>query len=314
MEIRYSAPAKVILSGEHGVVYGKPALAAAINVRLECTASHSGVRQNQNIRFILETVKAYLLKKNYKLRSSDPVLKISSQIPSSRGLGSSAAYAVASSAAAFEWYTGQVADKQLINDIAYRIEKRFHTNPSGVDVSASCHGGLIYYRKEFEFLKTISALSIKIPKPIEDNLYLIDSGKPVERTAEMVGLVGRRYNKEPEATRSIFEQMERVTKRMVVSLVKEDVRMFTSCVSENQRLLHQVGVVSKSATGLLQELQKFGTGKITGAGGVSRGSGYILFLAANTTGLEEYLSKRTIGFMKFEQDYEGLKREVAATA
>ncbi len=308
MKISYSAPAKVILSGEHGVVYGKPALASAINLRLTCTIEGTATIKDKNIRFVTDQVKSYIRRNHNFPDKPDPKVVVKSEIPSGRGLGSSAAYSVAVAAAVYEYYTGQAADKSIVNDIAYRIEKKFHTNPSGVDVSASCHGGLIYYRKEFEFLKTISALNIKIPKKIEDGLFLIDSGKPKESTAKMVQMVGKKYNGSPDAYRSYFENMERITKRMVVALVKEDSLLFVDSIKESQKILSKIGVVSEKAQNILKKLTPYGAGKITGAGGSQDGSGYILFFTAEPKELSVYLSDKNIRYIKFSSDYRGLLR------
>ena len=165
MPISYSAPAKVILSGEHGVVYGKPALVVAINLRLRCSAMISTTKLTHELTlFISKTVESYLQKKRIPFKNKYIALKFQSDIPSNRGLGSSAALSVAAAAAYLHVSTGHSMDRETINNVAYHIEKRFHANPSGVDVSASCFGGLIFYRKEFEFLKTISPLNFKLPK------------------------------------------------------------------------------------------------------------------------------------------------------
>src|SRR3989338_2438064 len=155
MKISYSAPGKIILSGEHSVVYGKPALVTAVNLRLTVTI-------NEGKPQIKDKKKSF----NYYYKSD---------IPIGRGMGSSAAFCVATAAALLHFYTGREYDKQIINSLAYQGETYFHGMPSGVDVSASCFGGLIFYRKEFEFLKNISSLNFKIPKRIQDQLILIDS-------------------------------------------------------------------------------------------------------------------------------------------
>ena len=173
--ISYTAPAKVILSGEHAVVYGKPALVSALDLRLKFSLT-SFVRSYKTgtlpkeIFFIAETVKTYLQKQKIKFEDKSFNFEIISDIPIGRGLGSSAALCVAASASFLEFYIGKKFSKEEINNVAYKAEKYFHRNASGVDVSASCFGGLIYYRKAVEFLNSISSLNFKIPKKIEENL------------------------------------------------------------------------------------------------------------------------------------------------
>lgn len=306
-KIRYSAPAKVILSGEHAVVYGKPALVSAINKRLTIT-----VMENKNtdpkMAEIILTVKNYLQDKNIPIKEKNCHISIQSDIPIGRGLGSSGALSVVASASLMEFFTGTQYNPEEINNCAYQIEKLFHKNASGVDPTTSCFGGLIYYRKEFEFLKTISSLHAKIPKEIAENLYLIDSGKPKETTAEMVQQVGKMYNYRSKFVESIFQRIERTTKRMVISLMKEDREFFMQTVEENEKLLEKIGVVSASTKKLLETLKSFGVGKITGAGGKKDGSGYLLFYSLEKNKLEKYLQEKNISYLIFNPSQEGVKK------
>lgn len=312
--ITYTAPAKVILSGEHAVVYGKPALVSALDLRLKFSltsfvrSSKTGIHSKE-IFFIAETVKDYLQKQKIKYVDRPYNFEIKSEIPIRRGLGSSAALCVTASAAFLQLYTGRKFEKEMINNVAYQAEKYFHKNASGVDVSASCFGGLIYYRKEFEFLKSISALNFKIPKEIEENFYLIDSGKPAESTGEMVEKVGKLYNQKPQFVEEVLNDIEKITKRMVVSIIKEDAEFFAKTIIDNQVLLDMLGVVSDKAKRLLKDLEKYGVGKVTGGGGKKSGSGYLLFYASKKNELEKYFKKNRIEFYKFHQDFSGLQYE-----
>ena len=314
-KITFLAPAKVILSGEHAVVYGKPAIVSSIDLRLKFTVtnldrSSQDGNSSKDILFISERVKEYLRKQKIKFEDKPFGFEIKSDIPIGRGLGSSAALCVAASAAFLEFYVGRQFEKEVINNIAYQTEKYFHINASGVDVSASCFGGLIFYRKEFEFLKNISSLNFKIPKKIEEGLYLIDSGKPKETTGFMVhNVVGEKYNKSPRLVEEILNDIEKTTKRMVVSIIKEDVDFFTKSIVDNQILLEMLGVVSKKARNLLKELEPFGFGKVSGGGGKEEGSGFLLFYTNKKRELEKYLKKKKINFYKFQQDFRGLEYE-----
>lgn len=319
--ITYSAPAKIILSGEHGVVYGKPALVSAIERTITVTVSEKAeethtpsTKQDPQLAHVMDSINKkvlhYLTKNNVAFEHKQFTYSIQNDIPIGRGMGSSAALAVVASAALLHLYTGGEYAREIVNKIAYSSEKDFHGNPSGVDNSTSCYGGLIYYRKEFEFLKNISALNFKLPATIEQNLFLIDTGKPKESTAEMVALVGKNYNKDSKKMEQLFSHMEKVTKRMVVSIVKEDSDMFQSCVAENETILEEIGVVANSCKKLLKELDQFGIGKVTGAGGATEGSGFVLFFAKDTAGLIDYLDKKNIPYYSFKQNFEGVKREL----
>lgn len=307
--VSYSAPAKVILSGEHAVVYGKPALVCAIDKRVKLTVFEGGKKvKDENILQMAAKVKKFLDKRG-DLKDKKFGFDIDSQVPIGRGLGSSAALSVASVACFLEFFSGKEYPEETVNNLAYQIEKRFHQNPSGVDNTASCFGGLIYFRREFEFLKSIFKLPFKIAKKIERQLYLIDSGKPEESTGEMVNLVGTEYNKRPKKTKQILQEIESVTKRLVVSVVKEDEEFFKNSLLENQLLLEELEVVSKKTKKLLEKLSKFGSGKITGAGGRRGGSGFLIFMIEKKKEFESFCQKNKVSYFKFRPSYQGLKKE-----
>lgn len=153
-KIKISAPGKVILSGEHAVVYGYPALVAAVNRRL----------------FMNEE------------------FEVESEIPIGCGMGSSAAYAVALAAVRARM-RGCELDLGEINKVAYETEKQQHGNPSGVDNTICTYGGYLWYRKEIEEFKIVSEIK---PKRTFPHLLIHNTGKPEETTREMVEFVGRK--------------------------------------------------------------------------------------------------------------------------
>jgi mevalonate kinase len=310
--IRYSAPGKVILSGEHSVVYGKPALVCAIDKRLTITftPTNKTVYKDAIMPILEKSVIDFLKKKNEKIINPGFTYSVESTIPIGRGLGSSAAYCAVISAGLLELFTGEEWSKEEINMCAYQMEKYFHKNSSGVDTSTSIMGGLIYYRKEFEFLKTISSLPIKLPKHFVESLILIDTGKPDESTGEMVQKVGELFNKKGNAAENSMNQIERITKRLIVSIMKEDTAFFIENIRDNEKLLEEIGVVSEKTKRFLKLLHKFGEGKITGAGGYKEASGYIIFFSENNNLLKSFLNKNQIESMQFIPSYSGLKKEL----
>jgi mevalonate kinase len=311
--ITFSAPAKVILSGEHSVVYGRPALVCTINRRLNFSVSKEKLldkkkadkNEEKIVKLIEKNVVSYLKKNKIPHLEKKYFFKIDSNIPLGCGLGSSAALSVAATAGFLKLFTGKNFSKETINQLAYQIETYFHQNPSGVDNTASCFGGLIYYRKEFEFLKNISFLNFKIPK--EFSLFLIDSGKPEEDTKTMVKMVTEKYKKNLSLMESILFDMEKTTKKMVLAIKEGNKNLFQEAILDNEIFLEMLGVVSSKTKKLLQRLSAFGVGKITGAGGKKRDSGFILFFTQKEKELISFLKKQKINYFKFQPNYNGLK-------
>jgi mevalonate kinase len=310
-KISYSAPGKIILSGEHSVVYAKPALVTAIDMRLTCTIKSTfskGITYEKQMQFCIDTTISYLKSKKINYKKRDFTYSITSNILRGHGMGSSAAYCVAVSACLYQLFTGTVPTSEVSNSIAFMCEKHFHGMPSGVDVSAASFGGLIYYRKEFEFLKHISALNFKIPTAIQDRLILIDSGKPAESTTDMVKHVGMRYNDHPHEMETALNVIEKTTRRMVISIVKEDAGMFAQSIKDNGAALFDVGIVSKKTQSFICSLSSFGVGKVTGAGGITKGSGLILFFLNDSSSIQD-LTKEGVKIIPFVQSHMGLRRE-----
>ncbi len=307
--IAYSAPGKIILSGEHAVVYGRPALVAAVNKRLKVKLAPAKRKEEKTPEWkqIESVVFEYLNSERIDFKIKDYKIDIESDIPVGRGMGSSAALAVASVACLLEFFSGKRFEKELVNNLAYKIEKYFHGRPSGIDNSASCFGGLIFFRKEFEFLKVISKLNFKIPDNIQSRLYLVDTGKPKESTKQMVDFVGSRLNENPSRIRLIFSEIERASKQMVVAILKEDLELFAKAMQKNQDLLERLGVVSKRMSQRLKVLQDLGAYKITGAGGLQEAVGFVLFLDLSGEG-ERFLKDQGFSWSRLKFDQQGLVR------
>ncbi|EKE14252.1 MAG: hypothetical protein ACD_12C00604G0005 [uncultured bacterium] len=301
MKISYSAPGKVILSGEHAVVYGNPALVSAIDLRLIFTISSRSYKDSnlsKEILIVSNQVKSFLSEKKINFVNKPFSYEIKSAIPVGRGLGSSAALSVAVVAAFLEFYTGKKFEKEIINNLAFEIEKHFHKNPSGVDNSSSCFGGLILYQKQ----KNLKNLDYKIPKNIEEKLFLIDSGKPGETTGEMVDFARTKVDKK------ILMEIEITTSNLITSIKKQDEVLFKQCLVKNENLLEKLEIVSEKTKKLLSNLSIFGGGKVTGAGGRETNSGFIFFLADDKKRLKEYLKRKKINYYQFIPDYRGLVR------
>jgi mevalonate kinase len=268
---KISAPGKIILSGEHAVVYGSPAILAAVNRRL------------------------YIGKKGNRIL-------IDSNIPIGCGMGSSAAYAVALSALKSKSW-----NLEKINKEAYKMERKQHGNPSGGDNTISTYGGFLWYRKETEGLKTFSPIKIKINLP---KLFLINTGKPAESTKEMILLVAKFWKKHPARFSKIFSDIETVTKKFLQYLLKENNYRFSNLIKENERLLEELGVVSESTQEIVWEIEKSGgVAKISGAGGRKDKSGILIVYHKDAKKLQDFAKKKNLDLFKVKLGEEGVRIE-----
>ena len=270
--ITVSVPGKIHFMGEHAVVYGKPALLSAINRRLRVSIEKA-IKMNiittespACITYALEKVQEHL-----KLDTLPPMrISIDSDIPAGFHLGSSAATAVGVVAASI-YFLRKLWNPTQINSLAYEVEKKQHGNPSGGDNTSVTFGGLLWFRKELEFLKSMQLLDIMIPSTF-NHFFLIDTGRPKETTGEMVAFVKTQKN-----LQAFLDTNEIQTKRIVVAIKEKDEKALIDAMRKGERTLEDIGVVSKYVIPTIRTVEKAGgAAKILGGGGRKEGVGYLL--------------------------------------
>jgi len=311
--VKVSAPGKVILSGEHAVVYGKPEIIVAINRRLGVTvkelesASRSLVFSSQEPSGLLE----FAVKKVFKILGKHPKkpleIRVDSEIPIGSGLGSSAALAVATTASLFKFFN-QTFDKERINEIAYEIEKKQHGVPSGGDNTIVTHGGFLWYRKEAEFLKLFEPLQFNSNELPE--FVLINTGRPQETTGEMVAAVKYLYNRNKKKVEKFLNEIEKVTRQMLIALNRNEKKKIMSAIKKNEQLLEELEVVGPFAKKVIKEIErKGGVAKICGAGGKKKGSGILLAFHSRKEVIFELAKKCNLPAFEVKLGEEGVKVE-----
>jgi mevalonate kinase len=277
MQVKVSAPGKVILMGEHAVVYGKPALIAAIDKRLTVEVGPSSkitININEGKVYVNHIVENVI--KHFSITKLPPVnIDITSEIPIGYHLGSSAAVAVGVTAALC-FYLKKIWNLQLINQLAYESEKMIHVNSSGVDPATVTSGGVIWYRKELEFLRSIWQLPFQIPHAL-NNFYLIDTGRPKESTGEMVAQVSLYYKTHKLKYTQLFDTNELQVKRIATAIKLANVAELIDAIKIGEKTLEDMGVVSKKIIPLIRNIEKAGgSAKILGGGGNADGVGFLL--------------------------------------
>lgn len=304
-----SAPGKIHLMGEHSVVYGKPALLTAINRRLFVRIDST---ENVNVACDAEIVHQCLsiMQKTYHIEDIPGMnITITSTIPIGSGLGSSASLAVAT-LGALHLFLKKGWNPTTINELAYEVEKTQHGNPSGGDNTAVTFGGFLWYRREFEFLKSMWQLPFRIAKNLKP-FVLINSGKPKETTGEMIAIVGERIKNKELRIKKIFSDQEELTKRMTLALKNGDEDELITSIKEGEKNLEKLGVVGKKATTIIRIIEKHGgAAKISGAGGIKGGSGMLLVYHPKPEILSDGIKKNKWEAFSVTLGEEGVRREI----
>ncbi len=274
---RGSGFGKVILFGEHFVVYGVPGIVSAIDSTTEAEAKRIG--EGITVRDERKGAKGYTEKKRTQQKESiERMLKkmgiapekasldiwLGGNLPSFSGIGASAASSVAIARATAEEVEMKLSDEE-INEAAYEAEKAYAGTPSGIDNTAATYGGLIWFKRNLTGgPNTIERLSIKEPVEI-----VIGNTEIVADTKEMVAGVAERKKRDPERYNPLFKQAEELAFEAGKALKVFDLRKVGRLMNENHRLLQEIKVSCKELDYLVdlsREQGAFGA-KPTGGGG-----------------------------------------------
>ncbi|MFW6040211.1 MAG: mevalonate kinase [Thermoplasmatota archaeon] len=269
--ISCSAPGKVILFGEHAVVYGKPAIALAVDRRVRCKMSKANEKTTVNGYDINYQHHSYILKCIEKTGVSDP-LKITtvSDLPSGAGMGSSAAITVSTLGGLYN--LKGFSELESIAKDAFQIEYEVQGGASPIDTSTSLHGSAVMvYEKEMNNLlwtiekdgKVWNVHHIKIP---DIHIVIGDTGIGAP-TGPLVEKVRRFYSKSNFA-KEVIEDIGNLVLEGRKALEEEDLHKIGKLMNKNHKLLSILGVSHPKLNGLVKAAKRYSYGaKLTGAGG-----------------------------------------------
>ncbi|MDI6718568.1 MAG: mevalonate kinase [Methanomicrobiales archaeon] len=243
----WSAPGKVFLFGEHAVVYGRPGIAMAIRSRVFVTVRKTRRPSRINSPYIEECFREMGVRGSVYVRS---------QLPSSSGLGSSAAVTVATLSAINEEF-GFGYSREKLADIAFTIEKKVQKGrASPTDTYVSSFGGIVLITE-----------SGKRRLPPQNLPLVVGNSRISHNTAAMVEKVGMLKNKYPEIVEPLLDSIGAVTMAALHTLSHP--REMGRCMDINHALLEALGVGHPQLSRLVLAARAAGAhgAKVTGAGG-----------------------------------------------
>jgi len=269
-----SAPGKIILFGEHAVVYGQPALAVPVTqvqaeVRIDRIFS-SGIRINApNIQLnekldvlapthpLAATVRNTLHALEVDSLSNVTIL-IRSSIPVASGLGSGAAVSVAIIRALAKHLKKNLTDEQ-VSALAFETEKLYHGTPSGIDNTVVTYAKPVYFVRD----QPINVLNVKYPFMI----VIGDTGVPAS-TKESVRDVRVQHHKKPDRYETLFAAIGSIAKTARQLIESGMPESLGPLMDENHAMLRSMDVSSPELDHLVEAAREGGAlgAKLSGGG------------------------------------------------
>jgi len=272
-----TSPGKIILFGEHAVVYGEPAIAvpiSSVQTRAIVNAVIGGSSGEIQIDAPDISLSAAVMEldPNHPLRAAvvavvgnkDPgeipacKIQISSTIPAASGLGSGAAVSTAL-IRAFSAFLGQRLTDEQVSHLTFEVEKIHHGTPSGIDNTVIAHQKPIYYLKgePFQFLSIGTPFSILIA----------GSGIPGQ-TKEAVQQVRQNWINDPDRYDSLFKSIGEISKMAKELIDTGSLADLGPLMDENHILLQELGVSTPELDLLVDTARKAGAlgAKLSGGG------------------------------------------------
>ncbi len=242
-KISVSAPGKLMLMGEHAVIYNRPCIVTAIGERLTI---HEG-NPSGDTRFL---DRAIALWGNPGMR-----LAATSSFSGSYGFGSSSAVTVA----ALKFLRPDASNKELF-DAAYKVVVGVQGKGSGFDVSSAIYGGTLYFVTGGKVIEPISVQNIP--------LVIGYTGIKAD-TVTLMKEVSEKMNAQPERVTRIYDAIAKLVNDAKVKMIEGDWERVGKLMDFNHDYLRDLGVSSEKLESLIVAAKQAGAwgAKLSGAGG-----------------------------------------------
>jgi mevalonate kinase len=253
LAVTATAPGKIILFGEHAVVYGRPAIAVPVtqvqakavvtpdyqgqagqvhifarDIGLDCALGDLAA-DHPLVLAVNGTLAAMRIERPPALR-----LAIGSTIPIAAGLGSGAAVSVAIARSLSAFLGHPLADEQ-VSEIAYRVDQKHHGTPSGIDNT------VITYAQPVFFIRGQPFRRLDVARPF--TVVIGNTGIP-SPTGAAVGDVRRQWESNPEHFERLFEAVGAIVHTARERIEQGPVEELGPLMTHNHGLLQEITVSS----------------------------------------------------------------------
>ncbi len=272
------APGKVILVGEHAVVYGRPAVAIPVfQVRARATVEAGDAGQGIVIvaadlgrTFVagrgeadpqarpLEAAVLGVLRHLSLTLQHDLTITVNSTIPIARGLGSGAAVATAMVRAVGLHFSAELSAEE-VSQLVYEVERLHHGTPSGIDNT------VIAYERPVYFVRGEALEAFTVGRPLQ--LVIADTGV-ASSTRAVVEWVRTAWERSRDRYEALFDDVGSISRAVRRAMEMGDEESLGRRMDENHRLLQAMGVSSPQLDSLTEAARRGGAlgAKLSGAG------------------------------------------------
>lgn len=290
-----SAPGSIMITGEHAVVYGHPALVAAIEQRITLTFETRTDRLIEVHSDICPTVSlpideakpegplcyvfgAAALYRSYLHHGL--TIRIASEINPTLGLGSSAAVTIAMLGGLRFLIQNQeqtnehlsLSDYRIIHRQALQLVRQIQGRGSGADLAASLYGGMISYQLPHDLMsdQTIKsseeAIVEHMPEPPEMSLCYCGYKTP---TGTVLTQIAERMKGKEDIFASLYRRMGIVSSATIKAAKSENWTNFADQINHYQTLMEELGVSDPVLDDLVMKARQsadIAAAKISGSG------------------------------------------------
>ncbi len=280
--IHAHASAKLIIAGEHAVVYQRPALAVPlpdIRVTVQITAGQPqtgcqlhmpdiqrSARLGTDTDPLLELLSDIL--SAWQLSPPDIIITVQSDIPIASGMGSGAAVATALVRACAIW-VGRILTPDEVAVLVFRSEQRLHGTPSGIDNTVIAYDQPIHFCRRGPLADGSAQPPLMYPLTIAAPVTIVIADTGVRSPTHLaVSGVRTRRSANPAHYDALFDAIGAVTSLAQAALASGDIALLGMAARQNQSLLAAIGVSTPLIDALVNAANTagaYGT-KISGAG------------------------------------------------